>query len=125
MTNKNKQTKHKIKSRKIWLSAGIFGSLPGDLALCRDIWLIAGRFGSLPGYLAISPGDLALSPGYLARCRKIWLSAGIFGSLPGDMALSPGDLALCREIWLSPVIQATWEARAVDGIKVERSQQGN
>jgi hypothetical protein len=25
---------------------------------------------------------------------------------PGDVALKPGDVALCRDMWLSPVIQA-------------------
>jgi hypothetical protein len=31
---------------------------------------------------------------------------------------------LGREIWLSPVIQATWEARAVGWFEVEQSPQG-
>jgi hypothetical protein len=45
---------------------------------------------------------------------EIWLSlAGRFGSL------WPRDLALFgREIWLSPVSQATWEARAVGWFEV-------
>jgi hypothetical protein len=32
---------------------------------------------------------------------------------------------LGREIWLSPVIQATWEARAVGWFEVERPPQEN
>jgi hypothetical protein len=46
-----------------------------------------------------SAGDLAL--------------AGRFGSLAGRFGSG-------REIWLSPVIQATWEARTVEWLEVSR-----
>jgi hypothetical protein len=31
----------------------------------------------------------------------------------------PGDVALCREMWLSPVIQATGRQEQWDGLEVE------
>ena len=90
------------------------GSLPGELALSP------GELALLPGELALLPGELALSPGELALLQgELALWPGELALLPGKLALLPGELALlagrigslCRENWLSPVIQATWEAR--------------
>jgi hypothetical protein len=41
-------------------NAGRIGSMPGELAQCRENWLNAGRIG--------------LMPGELAPCRENWLS---------------------------------------------------
>ena len=41
---------------------------------------------------------------------------------PGELALQPGELALqpgTRDKWLSPVIQAIWEARTEGWLDVE------
>jgi hypothetical protein len=51
------------------------------------------------------------------QCFKIILRQGRFGSLAGRFG------SLGREIWLSPVIQATWEARAVEWLEAECPQQ--
>jgi hypothetical protein len=46
--------------------------------------------------------------------------------MPGDVVLLPGDVALSgREMWLSPVIQATWEARVVEWFDVASTHQDN
>jgi hypothetical protein len=60
-----------------------------------------------------------------SMCREMWLRAGKCGSCAGRCGFVPGDVARCREMWLSPVIQATWEARAVGWFEVERSISGN
>jgi hypothetical protein len=44
---------------------------------------------------------------------------------PGSRSGSRVNCFKGREIWLSPVIQATWEARAVGWFEVERPAQEN
>ena len=75
----------------------------------RQLALYAETIGSLcrENFLSM-PGELALS-------------AGRIGSLPGELALTAGRIgSLCRENWLSPVIQATLEARTNGWHGVER-----
>jgi hypothetical protein len=90
---------------KILFWPGDVALWPGNVALWPgDVALSAGRCGALwPGDLALWPGDVALSAG---RCGSL---AGRCGSLAGRCG-SHG-----REMWLSPVIQAT--TKQWDGLR--------
>jgi hypothetical protein len=57
-------------------------------------------------------------------CVLYVFGAGTFGFLAGRFGW-PGDLAFGREIWLSPVIQATWEARTMEWLEVYTLLLGN